>query len=53
MVDERLCARVRGEVQLDEDALHVGEVSLQRIEEAARLEMLRRRAPETTIPSAS
>ena len=28
MINERLCARVRSEVQLNEDALHVGEVSL-------------------------
>ena len=42
VVDERLRALVRGEVELDEDPLDVEQVALERVEEAARLEVLRR-----------
>ena len=42
VVDERLVVRVRGLVQLDERALHVLQVPLERVEEAPRLEVLRR-----------
>ena len=44
VVDERLRALVRGQVELDEDPLDVDQVALERVEEPARLEVLRRRA---------
>ena len=45
VVDERLGPLVRREVELDQDALDVEQVPLERVQEAARLQVLRRRAP--------
>ena len=44
VIDERLRALVGGQVELDEDPLDVDQVALERVEEAAGLEVLRRRA---------
>ena len=44
MVNERLRALVRGQVQLDEYTLNIVQIPLERVEEPARLKVLRRRA---------
>ena len=44
MVDERLRPLVRRQVQLDEHPLDVEQVPLERVQEPARLQVLRRRA---------
>ena len=44
MVDERLRALIRGQVQLDEYALNIVQIPLERVQESARLKVLRRRA---------
>ena len=49
MVDERLRARVRGAVELDEHPLDVEKAALERVEEAPRLEVFRRRAPVRAV----
>lgn len=53
VVDERLWALVRGQVQLDQYPLDVVQVALERVEEPARLEVLRRRTSAYTPPTTS
>jgi hypothetical protein len=43
VVDERLRPGIRGHVQLDQEALYIVEVALERVQEAARLQVFRRR----------
>ena len=52
VIDERLRALVGGQVELDEDPLDVDQVALERVEEAAGLEVLRR-CTSTQVKDAS